>query len=84
MKTTLEPTDSSFALKTTRKSAEFSLVLGGPLFWLCRRTHLAGDALQFLHREVVAITLLTWLPLLLLSTIERHATGGAIRIPIPS
>jgi hypothetical protein len=81
MKTTLEPIDSSFVLETTRKSPEFSLVLGGPLFWLCRRTHLAGDGLQFLHREVVAITLLTWLPLLLLSIIERHAIGGAIKIP---
>jgi hypothetical protein len=81
MKTTLEPTDSSFVIKTTLETPEFSLVLGGPLFWLCRRAYLADDALHFLHREVVVITLLAWLPLVLLSVIERHAIGGAIKIP---
>jgi hypothetical protein len=81
MKTTLEPTDSSLVIKATPAPPEFSLVLGGPLFQLCRRTHLAGDALQVLHREVVVITLLAWLPLVLLSVIERHAMGGAIKIP---
>ena len=28
------------------KSADFSLVLGGPLFQLLRRAHLTGDALS--------------------------------------
>jgi hypothetical protein len=81
MKTTLESTDSSLVIKTALEPPEFSLVLGGPLFWLCRRAHLAGDALQFLHREVMVITLLAWLPLVFLSVIERHAIGGAIKIP---
>ena len=32
--------------------AEFSLVLGGPLFQLYRRTHLSGDALELSHGQV--------------------------------
>ena len=59
----------------------FSLVLGGPLFQLFRRAHLAGASLEMLHRRVLLIPLLTWLPLLLLSVFEKHALGGAIKIP---
>jgi hypothetical protein len=82
MRAILEPTDSSSVPETaTHGPPEFSLVLGGPLFWLCRRAHIAGDALQLLHREVGVITLLAWLPLVLLSVVERHAIGGAIKIP---
>ncbi len=53
---------------------DFSLVLGGPLFQLFRRSHLAGDGLELLHRRVFTITLLAWVPLLLLATIGS-ATG---------
>ncbi len=53
---------------------DFSLVLGGPLFQLFRRSHLAGDGLELLHRRLFIITLLAWLPLLLLATIGS-ATG---------
>jgi hypothetical protein len=60
---------------------EFSLVLGGPTFQLARRTHLSGDALEGSRRRVLAITLWAWLPLLILSVIEKHAIGGAIHIP---
>src|ERR1700685_1010001 len=81
MRATLEPPDSSLTMNATREMPEFSLVLGGPLFQLCRRLHLAGDALEFLHREVIVITLLVWLPLLVLSVMERHALAGAIKIP---
>jgi hypothetical protein len=59
---------------------DFSLVLGGPLFQLFRRTHLSGDALELLRRRILAITIFTWLPLLLLSVIEGHALGGGIKI----
>ena len=56
---------------------DFSLVLGGPLYQLLRRTHLAGDTLQLLHRRMVVLTLLAWAPLLVLSVAEGHAWGGA-------
>jgi hypothetical protein len=59
---------------------DFSLVLGGPLFQLFRRTHLSGDGLELLRRRILAITIFTWLPLLLLSLIEGHAHGGSIKI----
>ena len=63
------------------RPTEFSLMLGGPLFQLYRRTHLSGDALELLRRRVVVITLFAWLPLLLLSVFAGHAVGGDIKIP---
>ena len=47
--------------------ADFSLVLGGPLFQLFRRAHLSGSALELLHRRIVLIVALAWLPLLILA-----------------
>jgi hypothetical protein len=60
---------------------DFSLVLGGPLFQLFRRTHLSGDALELQRRRVLVITLFAWLPLLFLSVLGGHALGGGIKIP---
>jgi hypothetical protein len=59
----------------------FSLVLGGPVFQIFRRAHLSGDDLELLTRRVIFITLLAWLPLLLLSMLDGHAFAGPIRIP---
>ena len=55
---------------------DFSLVLGGPLYQLLRRSHLEGDAMELLHRRVLAAILLTWFPLLLLSMLGGRATGA--------
>ena len=63
------------------KQPDFSLVLGGPLFQLFRRGHLSGDTLELLHRRVILITVIAWVPLLLLSAFEGHALDGGIRIP---
>ncbi len=51
----------------------FSLVLGGPLFQLLRRAHLADDALLMVRQRVIVISLFAWLPLLVLS-----ALGGRL------
>jgi hypothetical protein len=59
---------------------EFSLVLGGPLYQLFLRTRLARSPLELANRRVVAITLVAWLPLLVISALEGRAFGGA-RIP---
>ena len=65
----------------TPEVPDFSPALGGPLFQMYLRTHLSGDALQLLWRRVLVITLLAWLPLLILSVSEGHALGGALKIP---
>src|SRR5688572_24471640 len=60
---------------------DFSLVLGGPLFYLLRRTWLAGDGLELVRRRIVALCSLTWLPLLILSAWEGNAWGAAATLP---
>lgn len=67
--------------RPSREPSGFSLVLGGPLFQLWRRTRLSGDTLQMLHRRVLALTLIAWAPLLLLSVVEGHAWGGSVALP---
>ena len=64
-----------------QESPDFSLVLGGPLFQLFRRARLSGNTLELLHRRVLVISLVTWLPLLILSAFEGHAWGDALKIP---
>jgi hypothetical protein len=58
---------------------DFSLVLGGPLFQLFRRAHLTGDTLDLVYRRLLIITLIAWLPLLLLATLASSA-GNAGRL----
>lgn len=59
---------------------EFSLVLGGPLFQLLRRSRLSGDALELLWRRIVTLSAAAWLPLLVLSVASGQARdhGAAI------
>jgi hypothetical protein len=54
------------------ESHDFSLVLGDPL-QLFRRSHLAEDHLELLHRRLLVITLVAWLPLLLLAALGSSA-----------
>jgi hypothetical protein len=63
------------------QSSDFSLVLGGPLYQLFRRTQLSGSTLELLHRRILVISLLAWLPLLLLSGFEGTALGDSLKIP---
>jgi hypothetical protein len=58
--------------------SDFSLVAGGPLYRLWRRTHLSGDEMQWLRRRMVVLALLAWVPLLLLSVIDGRAWGGGV------
>jgi hypothetical protein len=60
---------------------DFSLVLGGPLYQLLRRSHLSDDTLMLLHRRIIIISLFAWLPLLLFSALEGQALGGSAAIP---
>ena len=80
-----DPTMSSFipAIDNLHKpeGEDFSLVLGGPLFQLWRRTRLSGGHLELLRRRIIVMVLLTWMPLLLLSVIEGHAWSRSLALP---
>jgi hypothetical protein len=55
---------------------EFSLVQGGPLFSLLIWGRLCDTALNLVHRRIAAAVLVTWVPLLLLSSMA-HPPGLA-------
>jgi len=59
----------------------FSLVRGGPLYQLWRRTGLAGDELELLGRRIVVLAALAWVPLLVLSIVEGRFWGGSVPLP---
>jgi hypothetical protein len=46
-----------------RDPTDFSLVQGGPLFQLFRRSHLSDNALELVRLRVIVISLVAWLPL---------------------
>jgi hypothetical protein len=55
---------------------DFSLVLGGPLYQLYLRTRMMQPPLDLLRRRIIGISVLAWLPLLLLSAIDGRLVGG--------
>jgi hypothetical protein len=59
----------------------FSLVLGGPLYQLLRRSHLSDDALLMVRQRVVVIALLGWLPLLVLSAVQGNLWAHNVAVP---
>src|SRR5882672_2904641 len=61
------------------ESDDFSLVLGGPIYQLFRKAHLAGSHLELLIRRLLVITLVAWLPLLLLAILGFPA-GSVSRL----
>ncbi len=63
------------------ESKDFSIVLGGPFFQLLRKSHLSGDSLELLKKRVVVISMVAWLPLLILSLVEGHALPGSSELP---
>jgi hypothetical protein len=73
--------NSSLTKEILKRPDDFSLVLGGFLFQFFRRANLTGEAGQLLRRRIIAITLLTWLPLLILSAISGQAWGNGVQLP---
>src|SRR4051812_18417075 len=59
---------------------DFSLVQGGPLFQLLLRTGLWGPDVDLATRRIIVISLVAWLPLLILSAVEGHAFRG-VEVP---
>ena len=66
---------------TSEAPGDFSLVLGGPLFQLLRRAHLADDGLALARKRVVVLSLFAWLPLFVLSALEGKAFKGTVAVP---
>ena len=75
---TSQPTDARERGRT--QPIDFSLVTGGALYQLWRRTGLCDDELHHVRRRIVLVIVITWLPLLLLSVAEGHAWSG---VPLP-
>jgi len=72
--------------QSARETAEsavrnFSIVVGGPVYDLLLRFHLIRQTLPNVWRRIVALMVVTWLPLLLLSLREGLAFGHQVRIP---
>jgi len=66
--------------KIPQETPDFSLVLGGPLYQLYLRSHIAQPPLGLIHRRILAITLIVWLPLLLLSALGGNLLGGDVKV----
>lgn len=58
----------------------FSLTIGGPLYRLYQRSRLLDPPIERVERRLLAVIVLTWLPLFLLSLSDGKAFDGA-RIP---
>lgn len=54
------------------RQADFSLVLGGPLYQLLLRAGMVQPSMGLVHRRIVAVIVITWLPLAVLTV----AGGG--------
>ncbi|MGC1424066.1 MAG: hypothetical protein WA815_17060 [Terracidiphilus sp.] len=81
MNPNFEPLTDSMPVDATQDSLEFSLVQGGLWFRFCRRTHLAGESFELVHRQALLFMLITWLPLLLLSALQGYMFARTIKVP---
>jgi hypothetical protein len=64
------------AAKVVREEIyDFSLVLGDPVFRFFRKARLSGDHLELLHRRLITITAIAWVPLLLLNSLGSQAAS---------
>jgi len=65
---------------TAENQPDFSMMLGGPLYQLCRRLHVLREPLDLVSRRIIVISTIAWLPLLLLAIVAGRAWGG-VRVP---
>lgn len=72
--------ESSLHEKISESPKDFSLVLGGPLYQLLRKSRLSDNGLNLLKRRLIVIPMLVWLPLLFLSIIQGNAWSG-VEVP---
>ncbi len=55
---------------------DFSLVLGGPLYQFYLRFQLARPTMDLLHRREIAVMVITWVPLLVLTALGDNLLAG--------
>lgn len=73
------PQSKLIELQFNEAPHDFSLVLGGPIFQLLRRSRVARQGLELLHWRMLVITAVAWLPLMLLAIINSPS-GSAGRL----
>jgi len=74
------PSDRA-ALVAPPAQTDFSLVLGGPLYQLMRRTRVVDDAFELVRTRLIVIVAIAWVPLLVLSLLGGEALGGPAAVP---
>jgi hypothetical protein len=72
----MAPTQQIREVRPLFPEHDFSVVLGGPTFQFFRRLHLTSDDLGRLRWRVLTITIVVWLPLLLLATLNYSAVNA--------
>jgi hypothetical protein len=60
---------------------DFSLVVGGPFYWMLARLRLGGPEPNIALR-IFVLVLLTWVPLLGLCLLQGTAFGGRVEVPL--
>jgi hypothetical protein len=68
-------------LTAVAEPQDFSLVLGGPLFQLLRRSRLSGDVLELVHQRTAAFVAIAWLPLVVLSVVDGLTRTTSLSVP---
>ena len=76
-----QPPDQKNTLRSLPAPRDFSLVLGGPLFQLLRRAHLSDDTMRLVRQRIIISSVVVWLPLLVLSTLEGQVLRGSTTVP---
>jgi hypothetical protein len=77
------PTSSEHReLESLHQLPEFSLLLGGPLFQLLRRAHLANDALMMVRQRMLVFILVVWCPLVVLAAFEGQLWSNSVAVPL--
>jgi hypothetical protein len=68
-------------LTAVAQPQDFSLVLGGPLFQLLRRSRLSGDVLELVQQRITALVTIAWLPLAVLSLVDGMTRTVSLSVP---
>ncbi|KAF1721249.1 hypothetical protein [Pseudoxanthomonas wuyuanensis] len=71
-------TTADGSIATAADTGDFSLVVGGPLYRLFLKTRLVRPPLDLVHRRMLVIPALAWLPLLALTVAEGNAVSGVV------